>query len=63
MPLLSGSSDAVISANIAELRRSGRPEKQSVAIAFSKAGRSKKAKSTAKKVAKPAKHGIALKTS
>ncbi len=61
MPLMKGSSDAVISANIAELRKSGRPEKQAVAIAFSKAGKSKKSKDVAKKVAKPAKAGIALK--
>lgn len=61
MPLMKGSSDAVISANIAELRRSGRPEKQAVAIAFSKAGKSKKAKGVAKKAAKPHKPGIELK--
>lgn len=42
MPLLNGSSDSVISANIAELRKSGRPEKQAVAIAYSKAGKGKK---------------------
>ena len=52
MPLLPGKSDSVVSANISELRRSGRPESESIAIAFSKAGRSKKAKSAAKKVAK-----------
>ena len=37
MPLLEGDSDAVKQANIAELRRSGYPEDQSVAIAYSKA--------------------------
>lgn len=48
MPLLKGSSKEVISANIAELRKSGRPEKQAIAIAFSEAGKSNK---------KKAKHG------
>ena len=51
MPLLHGSSKGVISANIAELRRSGRSEAQSVAIAMSKAGKSRKKKS--KKKSKP----------
>lgn len=37
MPLRSGSSQEVISANIAELRRAGHPEKQAVAIAEKKA--------------------------
>jgi hypothetical protein len=41
MPLKRGSSKKVISENIAELRRSGRPEKQSVAIALSESRRSK----------------------
>lgn len=49
MPLLKGSSKEVISENIAELRRSGRDEKQSVAIAYSVAGKSKKKKKKAKK--------------
>lgn len=44
MPLKTGSSKKTISYNIAELRRSGRPEKQSVAIAMSKAGKSRKSK-------------------
>lgn len=39
MPLQRGSSDAVISANVAELRRAGYPEKQAVAIAHHEAGR------------------------
>lgn len=42
MPLLSGTSRAVIAENIAELRRSGYPEAQAVAIAFRKAGRSRR---------------------
>lgn len=42
MPLKSGKSKAAIGANIRELRRSGRPQKQAVAIAMSKAGKSKK---------------------
>ncbi len=37
MPLKPGKSQAVISANIAELRRSGRPERQAIAIAESNA--------------------------
>lgn len=34
MPLLKGSSNAVVSENIRELRSSGRPEAQAVAIAL-----------------------------
>ncbi len=41
MPLHKGSSKRVISENISELRHSGRPEKQSIAIAMSEAGKSK----------------------
>lgn len=37
MPLLRGSSKQVVSANISELMHSGRPQKQAVAIAMSKA--------------------------
>jgi len=37
MPLKSGSSKKTISSNIRELRHSGYPEKQSIAIAFHKA--------------------------
>ena len=44
MPLQEGSSDAVISANIAELIRAGHPRDQAVAIAYKKAGRSRMAK-------------------
>lgn len=48
MPLEMGKSKKVISDNIAELRNSGRGEKQSVAIAYSEAGESKKKKAKAK---------------
>ena len=41
MPLRKGRSKKVISENISELRKSGRPEKQSIAIALSEAGKSK----------------------
>jgi len=41
MPLQKGSSRKVVSRNIKELRHSGRPQKQAVAIALKKAGKSK----------------------
>jgi hypothetical protein len=44
MPLESGSSQKVISHNIATERNAGKPEKQAVAIAFSKAGKSRDAR-------------------
>jgi len=44
MPLKKGSSRKVISSNIAELERSGRPPKQAIAIAMSKAGKARKGK-------------------
>lgn len=44
MPLKSGSDQATISSNIAELIRSGYPSKQAAAIAYSKARDSKKKK-------------------
>lgn len=49
MPLQSGKSDKVISGNISELMHSGRPQAQSIAIAMSKAGKSKKKKKPSKK--------------
>jgi len=40
MPLRRGSSNGVVSANIRKLRHEGYPQKQAVAIALKKAGRS-----------------------
>jgi hypothetical protein len=51
MPLVKGKSKAAISANISELRHSGRPQKQAIAIAMSEAGKSKKKKKKVKKKA------------
>ena len=44
MPLKSGKSDKVVSANISELMHSGRSQSQAIAIAMSKAGKSRKKK-------------------
>lgn len=44
MPLKRGSSDETVSQNIRKLRDEGRPQKQAVAIALERAGRSRKYK-------------------
>lgn len=44
MPLKRGNSQKTVSANIRELRHSGRPQRQAVAIAMDKAGKSRKKK-------------------
>ncbi len=51
MPLKKGKSKKVVSENIRELRHSGYGEKQSVAIAMSKAGKSRKKKKRRKGIA------------
>ena len=44
MPLKKGRSKKVVSENVKELMHSGRPQKQAVAIALKKAGRSRRKK-------------------
>jgi len=44
MPLKSGKSNKDVSANIRTLKKEGYPQKQSIAIALQKAGKSNKSK-------------------
>jgi hypothetical protein len=44
VPLKQGKSDKTVSANVRQLVKEGRPQKQAVAIALSKAGRQRNPK-------------------
>lgn len=42
MPMMKGKSDTIVSKNIRMMMHEGKPQKQAIAIAMDKAGRSKK---------------------
>jgi hypothetical protein len=48
MPLIKGSSQSIVSANISRLHAEGKPQKQAVAIALDKARNNGKSKKTSK---------------
>jgi len=50
LPLLPGKSKEVIAANISELIHSGKPQKQAIAIAYNKAGLSRKRKQKSRRL-------------
>ena len=49
MPLMHGSGQHIIGANIAQLRKDGYPEKQAIAIAYNHAGKGRKKAKKSKK--------------